>query len=115
MPPRQARGLSRPLPRARGTRRARRPCGEHEKGDGENHQEFVMGGGVNALRGNVGGNAGGARGDPPKAFGGVEFMQGVFTAIEHKNLSLLSEVNFLPQVYWSYSSINSKYEYRSHE
>ncbi|GFS29087.1 hypothetical protein Acr_00g0005280 [Actinidia rufa] len=66
MPPRQARGHARSLTGARGAR------GIHEEGDGENHQESVMGGGA---RGNVG--------DAPLAvFGGAEFMQGVFTAIE---------------------------------
>ena len=75
MPPRQARGHARPLPRAHGTRKAGRACGEHEEGDGENHQESVMGGGANAPGGNVGGGL-------PTAFGGAEFMQGMFTAIE---------------------------------
>ncbi|GFZ17988.1 hypothetical protein Acr_26g0012570 [Actinidia rufa] len=72
MPPRQARGRARSLTGARGARGARGPRGIREEGDGENHQESVMGGGV-------GGNAGGA---PPAVLGGAEFMQGVFTAIE---------------------------------
>ena len=38
----------------------------------------MMGGGVNAAGGNVA-DSGGA---PPAAFGGAEFMQGMFTAIE---------------------------------
>ena len=37
-----------------------------------------MGGGASAL----GGNVGGIGGAPPTVFGGAEFMQGVFTAIE---------------------------------
>ncbi|XP_057510768.1 uncharacterized protein LOC130793138 [Actinidia eriantha] len=51
---------------------ARGACGIREEGDGENHQESVMGGGA-------GGNI---RGALPAIFGGAEFMQGVFTAIE---------------------------------
>ena len=78
MPPRQTRCLARPLPRARGTRRARRAREEHEEGDGENHREFVMGGGANAPRGNIGGTGGA----PPTAFSGAKFMQGMFTTIE---------------------------------
>ncbi|GFS30366.1 hypothetical protein Acr_00g0011480 [Actinidia rufa] len=66
MPPRQARGRARSLTGARGAR------GIREKGDGKNHQESVMWGGA---RGNVGGA-------PPTIFGGAEFMQRVFTAIE---------------------------------
>ncbi|GFZ09171.1 hypothetical protein Acr_20g0009790 [Actinidia rufa] len=49
MPPRQARGRARSLTGARGTR------GICEEGDGENHQESVIGGGA---RGNVGGTGG---------------------------------------------------------
>ena len=67
--------FERPLLRARGASRARR---DHEEGDGETHQLSVIKGGANAL----GGNIGGAGGTPPEAFGGVEFMQGMFTAIE---------------------------------
>ena len=66
----QAKGRARPLPRARETRRTGRACGEHEEGDGENHQELVMGGGANAPRGNVGG----AEGASTAALGGTEFM-----------------------------------------
>ena len=61
----QAKGRARPQLRARGTHGASRACGEHEKGDDENDQEFMIGGGV-----------------PPVAFGGAEFMQGVFTVVE---------------------------------
>ncbi|GFS41539.1 hypothetical protein Acr_00g0074990 [Actinidia rufa] len=50
MPPRQARGRERSLTRVRGARGARRARGIREEGDGENHQESVMGGGA---RGNV--------------------------------------------------------------
>ncbi|GFS32010.1 hypothetical protein Acr_00g0020380 [Actinidia rufa] len=59
-------------PRACGTRKVGRACGEHEDGNGQIHQESVMGGGANALGGNVGG----------AGFGGAKFMQGMFTAIE---------------------------------
>ena len=82
MLPHQARGCVRPLLRARWTHRAGRARGEHEKGDGENHHESVIGGGANASGGNVGGNARSARGAPPVALSGAEFMQGMFTAIE---------------------------------
>ena len=75
MPPLQARGRARSQLRTCGVGRAR---GEHEEGDGENHQESLIGGGANALRGNVGG-AGGA---PPTTLGGAKFLQGIFTAIE---------------------------------
>ncbi|GFS33310.1 hypothetical protein Acr_00g0027730 [Actinidia rufa] len=75
MPPRQARGCARPLLRAHGAGRAR---GDHEEGDGENHQESVIEEGANTPRGNVEC----ARGAPTVAFGGVEFMQGMFIAIE---------------------------------
>ena len=75
MPPRQARGRARSLTGARGARGARRARGIREEGDGENHQESVMGGGAR-------GNVGGTRSAPPAVFGGAEFMQGVFTAIE---------------------------------
>ena len=74
MPPHQGRGRTRSLPRARGARGECEARGNRE-GDGENHQESVIGGGANAPRGNVGGA-------PLVAFGGVEFMQGVFTAIK---------------------------------
>ena len=50
-------------------------AGNMKEGNGENHQESVMGGGVNALGGNVGGA-------PPTAFGVAEFMQGMSTTIE---------------------------------
>ncbi|GFS36745.1 hypothetical protein Acr_00g0047830 [Actinidia rufa] len=76
MPPHQARGRARPLRRARGAQ------GNHENGDGKNHQESVIGGGANAPGGNDGGNVGGVGGAPPTMFGGEEFMQGVFTDIE---------------------------------
>ena len=56
MPPRQARGRARSLTRARG---------DPEEGDGENYQESVMEGRA-----------------PPAVFGGAEFMQEVFIAIE---------------------------------
>ena len=56
MPPRQVRGHARSLTRARG---------DHEEGDDNNHQESVMG-----------------EEAPPEVFGGTEFMQEVFTAIE---------------------------------
>ena len=82
MPPRQARGRARPQLRAHGARGAGRARGEHEEGDGENHQEFVIGERANAPGGNVRGNAGGAGSAPSAAFGGAEFMQGIFTAIE---------------------------------
>ncbi|GFY95687.1 hypothetical protein Acr_10g0010720 [Actinidia rufa] len=72
MSPRQARGRARPLPRARGAR------GNRNEGDGENHQESVIGGGANAPRGDVGG-VGGAL---PAVLGGAEFIQRVFTTIE---------------------------------
>ncbi|GFS39082.1 hypothetical protein Acr_00g0061070 [Actinidia rufa] len=75
MPPRQARGRARSLTGARRARGARGARGIREEGDGENHQESVMGGGA---RGNVGGTGGA----PPAVFSGAEFMQGVFTAIE---------------------------------
>ena len=75
MPLCQAIGRARPLLRGRGTRGVGITRRDHEEGDGENYQEFVIGGGANAPRGNVGGA-------PPAAFGGVEFMQGMFTAIE---------------------------------
>ena len=75
MPPRQARGRARPQLRTRGAGRARE---EHKEGDGENHQEFVIGGGANAL----GVNVRSAGGTPPMVFDGAEFMQGMFTAIE---------------------------------
>ena len=75
MLPCQARDRARPQRRARGTRGAGKVSGEHEEGDGENHQESVIGGGANAPKGNVGGA-------PPAAFGGAEFMQGMFIAIE---------------------------------
>ena len=52
MPPLQARGRARSQLRTCGVGRAR---GEHEEGDGENHREFMIGGGANAPRGNVGG------------------------------------------------------------
>ena len=79
MLPCQARDRARPQRRARGTRGAGKVSGEHEEGDGENHQESVIGGGANAPGSNAGGNVGGA---PPTAFGGVEFMQWVFTTIK---------------------------------
>ena len=44
---------------------ARGACGDREKGDDENHQESVMGGG--AL---------------PAVFDGVKFIKGLFTVIE---------------------------------
>ena len=50
---------------ARGVRGARGDHGDREEGDGENHQESVMGGGA-----------------PPAIFGGTEFVQMVFTIIE---------------------------------
>ena len=78
MLPRQARGHARLLPRARGIRRAGRARGEHEEGDGENHQESVMGGGANAPKVNVGG-VGGAL---PMAFDSVEFMQVVRNTVQ---------------------------------
>ena len=59
MPPRQVRGHAKSLTGDRGAR------GTRKEGDSENHQESVMGGGA-----------------PPAVFGGAEFMQGVFTAIE---------------------------------
>ena len=43
MPPRQARGHARSLTRAHGARVARGARRDHEEGDGENHQESVMG------------------------------------------------------------------------
>ena len=46
MPPRQARGRARSLMGARGVRGARGDHGDREEGDGENHQESVMGGGA---------------------------------------------------------------------
>ncbi|GFS43207.1 hypothetical protein Acr_00g0084230 [Actinidia rufa] len=76
MPPRNVRGRAKSLTGARGhtwTTRARRNLDE-----GDDHQESVMGGRANAPVENVG-NVGGA---PPTILGGVEFMQGVFTAIE---------------------------------
>ncbi|GFY95350.1 hypothetical protein Acr_10g0007350 [Actinidia rufa] len=75
MPPCQARGCERSLPRARGVHEA---CGNREEGDGENHQELVIGERANT----PGGNVGGVGGAPPTAFSGAEFMQRVFTAIE---------------------------------
>ena len=75
MLPRRARGHARPLPRARGTFKADRARGEYEDGDGKNHEESMMGGIANALGGKI-------RGAPPAAFGGAEFMQGMFTTIE---------------------------------
>ncbi|GFY95320.1 hypothetical protein Acr_10g0007050 [Actinidia rufa] len=75
MPPQQARGHARSLTGVRGARGARGARGIREEGDGKNHQESVMGG-------RAGGNVGGRGGAPPTIFGGTEFMQGVFTAIE---------------------------------
>ena len=74
----QAKGRARPLPRARETRRTGRACGEHEEGDGENHQEYVMGGGANAPKVNVGG----VGGVLPMAFDSVEFMQVVRNTVQ---------------------------------
>ncbi|GFY91005.1 hypothetical protein Acr_07g0012010 [Actinidia rufa] len=74
MPPRQSRDRARPLLIACGTRGAGKVHGDHEEGDGENHLESVIGG-ANAPRGNVGGG-------PLAAFGGAEFMQGMFTTIK---------------------------------
>ena len=65
MPPRQTIDRSRSLKGACGARVARGARGDHEEGDGENHQESVMGGGT-----------------PPTVFGGGKFMQRFFTAIE---------------------------------
>ncbi|GFS30929.1 hypothetical protein Acr_00g0014840 [Actinidia rufa] len=76
MPTRNARGRAKSLTGARGV------CGTHwarrNLNEGDDHQESVMRGRASAPVGNVG-NVGGA---PPAVFGGVEFMQGVFTAIE---------------------------------
>ncbi|GFY97381.1 hypothetical protein Acr_11g0016870 [Actinidia rufa] len=72
MPPRQARGHTRSLTGARRAHAARRASGIREEGDGENHQESMMGGGA-------GGNV---RGTPPTVFGGAKFIQEVFTLIE---------------------------------
>ena len=75
MPPRQVRGRSRSLTGARGARVARGARGDREEGNDDDHQESVMGERTNAPGGGVGGT-------PPAVFGGAEFMQGVFTAIE---------------------------------
>ena len=75
MPPCPTRGRARPQLRARGVGRAR---GEHEKGDCENHQESIIGGRANALKGNILS----VKGAPPAAFGDAKFMQGMFTVIE---------------------------------
>ncbi|GFZ06768.1 hypothetical protein Acr_18g0009380 [Actinidia rufa] len=64
LPPRQARGRERSFLGARGVCVACGARGNHEDGDGENHQESVMGGGANAL----GVNVGGVRGAPPTVF-----------------------------------------------
>ncbi|PSS08075.1 RNA-directed RNA polymerase [Actinidia chinensis var. chinensis] len=74
MPPRNARGRTKSITGARGDRVVRGDSGNCDE-DGDNHQESVMGGGANAPRENVGGV-------PPAVLGGMEFMQGVFTAIE---------------------------------
>ncbi|GFS46851.1 hypothetical protein Acr_28g0004800 [Actinidia rufa] len=71
-------GSAEAISRSRKTRGVDRACGEHEEGNGENHQESVIGGGADAPEGNVGG-VGSA---PPTAFGGAEFMQGMFIAIK---------------------------------
>ncbi|GFY85491.1 hypothetical protein Acr_04g0002290 [Actinidia rufa] len=76
MPPRNARGCANSLTGARGVRRAR--GARRNLNEGDDHQESVMGGRASAPMGNVG-NVGGA---PPAMFGGAEFMQGIFTAIE---------------------------------
>ena len=65
MPPRQVTGRARSLTEACGAQGARGACGACEEGDGENHQESVIGGVA-----------------PLAVFGGVKFMQGVFTAIK---------------------------------
>ena len=65
MLPRQARCCARSLTRVRRACVARGARGDCEEGDGENHQESVIGGGA-----------------PLAVFGGAKFVQGVFTAIE---------------------------------
>ena len=72
MPPHQAGGCARSLTGARGAR------GNRDEGDDDNHQESVMGGEVNTHGENIW-VVGGA---PPTVISGVEFMQGVFIAIE---------------------------------
>ena len=57
MPPCQARGRARSLTGAHGARVVRGARGYHEEGDGENHQESVIGGGTS-----------------PTVFGGAKFM-----------------------------------------
>ena len=78
MSPCNARGRAKSLTGACGARVARGARGVRDEGDGDNHQESVMGGGANAPRG----SAGNVKGVPPAVFGGTKFMQGVFTAIE---------------------------------
>ena len=58
------------MPKTHGTRRAGKARGEDEEGDGENHQEYVMGERANAH----GGSVGGVGGAPPTTFGDAEFM-----------------------------------------
>ncbi|GFY98043.1 hypothetical protein Acr_12g0005840 [Actinidia rufa] len=60
---------------ARGARKARGACRNHDEEDDGNHQVSVMGGRANAPRGNMGGA-------PHLILGGTEFMQRVFTTIK---------------------------------
>ncbi|GFS40584.1 hypothetical protein Acr_00g0069420 [Actinidia rufa] len=78
MSPHQARGRTRSLTGARGTRVAHEARGDRDEGGNDNHHESVIGAGAHAFGGNVL-VVGGA---PPTVISGTEFMQGVFTAIE---------------------------------
>ncbi|GFY87683.1 hypothetical protein Acr_05g0013220 [Actinidia rufa] len=78
MPSHQARGRARSLTGARGTCAAYRACGNRDERDNDNHHDSAMEGKANAFGGNVW-IIGGA---PPTVISGMEFMQGVFTAIE---------------------------------
>ncbi|GFS40851.1 hypothetical protein Acr_00g0070870 [Actinidia rufa] len=78
MPPHQARGRTRSLTGVRGACAAHGARGNRDEGDNDNHHESAMEGEANAFGGNVW-VLGGA---PPTLISGMEFMQGVFTAIE---------------------------------
>ncbi|GFS31997.1 hypothetical protein Acr_00g0020330 [Actinidia rufa] len=87
MPPHNVRGRAKSLTGARGALGA---CGSrrnHDKEDDGNHQESVMGGGASAPGENMGGAL-------PTVLGGAEFMQGMFTAIDHEGLSSICPPTF---------------------
>ncbi|GFZ03512.1 hypothetical protein Acr_16g0001360 [Actinidia rufa] len=78
MPSHQARGRTRSLTGVHGACAAHGARGNRDQGDNDNHHESAIEGEANAF----GGNVWVVRGAPPTVISGMEFMQGVFTAIE---------------------------------